>query len=161
MTFDAPFWALVALILFFALIVYMKVPRTINSSLDARAEGIRKELDEAKRLRIEAEALLAEYKKKAASAEADAREIVEQAKREADALAAEARQRTEDYVAGRTKLAADKIAQAEHQAVQEVRALSADVAIAAASQILAARFKGAEGEALLAKVIGDVKAKLH
>jgi len=161
MTFDAPFWALVALILFFALIVYMKVPRTINSSLDARAEGIRKELDEAKRLRIEAEALLAEYKKKAASAEADAREIVEQAKREAAALAAEARQRTEDYVAGRTKLAADKIAQAEHQAVQEVRALSADVAIAAASQILAARVKGAEGEALLAKAIGDVKAKLH
>jgi F-type H+-transporting ATPase subunit b len=159
--FDAPFWALVGLIVFLGIVVYMKVPRQITGSLDSRAAAIRKELDEAQRLRKEAEALLAEYKQKAASAEAEAGQIVEQAKREAIALAGEARKRTEEYVASRTKLAEEKIAQAEAQAVQEVRSLSADVAVAAAEKLLAARIKGAEGEALIAKSIGDIRSKLN
>src|SRR5690242_9344887 len=110
----------------------MKVPGTLAGSLDKRAEGIRKELDEAKRLRVEAEALLAEYQRKAKEAAAEASQIIDQAKREAEALGVEAKKRIEEYVAGRTKMAEQKIAQAETQAVQEVRALSADVAIAAA-----------------------------
>ena len=159
--FDAPFWALVSLILFFGVIIYMKVPRTIAGSLDKRADAIRDELEQAKKLRAEAEALLLEYQRKARAAETEAAEIVEQAKREAAALAGEARKRTEEYVAGRTRVAEQKIAQAEAQAIQEVRALSADVAIAAAEQILAARVKGGNGDALIARSIGDVKAKLN
>jgi F-type H+-transporting ATPase subunit b len=159
--FDAPFWALVALIIFFAIIIYMKVPKTVAGSLDKRAAGIRNELDEARRLREEAEALLSQYQRKAKEAEAEAAGIIEQAKREADALAGEARQRMEDYVASRTKMAEQKIAQAEAQAVQEVRALSADVAVDAAQRILAAKTKGEAGAALIEKSIADVKAKLH
>jgi F-type H+-transporting ATPase subunit b len=159
--FDAPFWALVALIIFFAIIIYMKVPKTVAGSLDKRAAGIRNELDEARRLREEAEALLSQYQRKAKEAEAEAAGIIEQAKREADALAGEAHQRMEDYVASRTKMAEQKIAQAEAQAVQEVRALSADVAVDAAQRILAAKTKGEAGAALIEKSIADVKAKLH
>ena len=159
--FDAPFWALVALIIFFAIVIYMKVPKAIAGSLDKRAAGIKNELDEAHRLREEAEALLAQYQRKAKEAEAEAAGIIEQAKREADALAGEARQRMEDYVTSRTKMAEQKIAQAEAQAVQEVRALSADVAIEAAQRILAAKTKGEAGASLIDKSIADVKAKLH
>jgi F-type H+-transporting ATPase subunit b len=159
--FDAPFWALVSLIVFLAIMVYLKVPGMVIAFLDKRAETIRDELDQARKLREEAQALLAEYQRKAREAESEAEEIVDQARREAEALAVEAKRRMEDYVASRTRLAEEKIAQAEAQAVQEVRALSADVAIAAAEKILAARVKGEAGDRLIARAIDDVKTKLH
>jgi F-type H+-transporting ATPase subunit b len=158
---DAAFWALAGLVLFFALIVYMKVPGMIGSSLDQRADAIRGELEQARKLREEAEALLADYKQRAAEAEGEAASIVDHAKREAEALTVEARRRMEEYVTSRTRLAEQKIAQAEQQAVQEVRALSADVAVAAAEKLLAARVKGETAAALVEKAIGDVKAKLN
>ena len=159
--FEAPFWALVALIIFFALLIYMKVPGTLAGTLDKRAAGIAKELDDARRLREEAEALLAEYQHKARDAAGEAAQIIDQARREADALGAEAKKRMADYVAGRTGMAEQKIAQAEAQAIQEVRALSADVAIAAAEKILALKVKGTTADALIARSIADVKNRLN
>lgn len=159
--FDAAFFALVGLILFFALLIYLKVPGTLAGGLDKRAAAIKHELDEARRLREEAQGLLAEYQRKARDAAAEAEEIVDQAKREAEALGAEAKKRMEDYVVSRTRLAEQKIAQAEAQAVQEVRALSADVAVAAAEKILAAKVKGEAAETLIRKSIADVRGKLN
>jgi F-type H+-transporting ATPase subunit b len=158
---DATFWALVALVLFLALMVYLKVPGVVTSSLDKRADTIRKELDDARRLREEAQSLLAEYQRKGREAEAEAEQIIDQAKREAEALASEAARRLDDYVASRTKIAEQKIAQAEMQALQEVKALSADVAIAAAEKILGAKVKGPAGDILISRSIGDVKSKLN
>ena len=158
---DATFWALVGLILFLLLIVYLKVPGKLTASLDNRAETIRTELEQARKLREEAQALLAEYQRKAREADAEVEEIIDQAKREADAFGADARKRVEDYVASRTKMAEGKIAQAEAQALREVRSLSADVAIAAAQRILTARTRGAVAEGLITQSIGDVQSKLH
>lgn len=158
---DATFWAFVALVLFLALMVYLKVPGIVTAALDKRAATIRKELDDARRLREEAQALLAEYQRKGREAEAEAEEIIDQAKREAEAIAGEATRRLDEYVASRTKLAEQKIAQAEMQALQEVKALSADVAIAAAEKILGVKVKGPVGETLIARSIGDVKSKLN
>jgi F-type H+-transporting ATPase subunit b len=159
--FDAPFWALVALLIFIGVAIYLKTPRTVTDALDKRAEAIRAELDQARKLRQEAEALLADYQRKAGEATAEAAGIVDQAKREAEAIAVEAGRRMEEYVASRTRLAEQKISQAETQALQEVRALSADVAIAAAEKILSARVREGAGDALVAKSIGDVRAKLN
>jgi F-type H+-transporting ATPase subunit b len=158
---DAAFWALVALIIFLAAMVYLKVPRMVTTALDKRADTIQRELDEARRLREEAQSLLADYQRKSREAETEAEEIIEQAKREAEALTAESGRRLEEYVANRTRQAEEKIAQAEAQALQEVRALSADVAIAAAEKILAAKVKGVTAEALIARSIDDVKSKLN
>ncbi len=158
---DPTFWALVALVLFLLLMVYLKVPGVVTSALDKRADTIRKELDDARRLREEAQALLAEYQRKGREAETEAEEIIDQAKREAEAIAGEATRRLDEYVASRTRLAEQKIAQAETQALQEVKALSADVAIAAAEKILGVKVKGPAGEALIARSIGDVKSKLN
>ena len=155
------FWALVGLVIFLGLMIYLKVPAMVTGTLDKRAETITTELDQARKLREEAQALLAEYQRKAREAESEAEEIIDQAKREAEALGSEARQRMEDYVASRTKMAEEKIAQAEAQAIQEVRALSADVAIAAAERILTAKAKGDTANALVDAAIDDVKAKLH
>ena len=159
--FDAPFWALVSLIIFLGLMVYLKVPGQITTALDRRAAGIRNELDQARRLREEAQALLADYQRRAREAEVEAEEIIDQAKREAEALSVEAKKRMEEYVAGRTKLAEQKIAHAEAQALQEVQALSADVAVGAAEKILAAKTKGAVGAQLIDKAIGEVRTKLN
>jgi F-type H+-transporting ATPase subunit b len=158
---DATFWALIGLILFLLLIVYLKVPAMVTGALDKRAETIRAELEQARRLREEAQALLAEYQRKAREAETEVEEIIDQARREAEAFGGEARRRVEDYVASRTKMAEEKITQAEAQALHEVRSLSADIAIAASQKILAARARGATAQSLIARAIDDVKAKLH
>ena len=102
------------------MLVYLKVPGMIAKALDARADKIRHELDEARRLREEAQQLLAEYQSKRKEAEQEAADIVAAAKREADLLLAEAHKKTEDYVTRRTAMAEQKIAQAEREAVNEV-----------------------------------------
>jgi F-type H+-transporting ATPase subunit b len=158
---DATFWAFIGFVVFFAIVLYLRVPGKMTAALDNRAETIRTELEQARKLREEAQALLAEYQRKAREAEAEVEEIIDQAKHEAEAFGVEAKQRVEDYVASRTRMAEEKIAQAEAQALREVRSLSADVAITASQRILAARSRGAAAEALIKTAIDDVKAKLH
>jgi len=161
MAFDATFWAFVALVIFLAILVVLKVPGAIGAMLDRRAAAIREELENARKLREEAERLLADYQRRATEAKSEAASIVEHAKREAVALSTEAKARIEDYVARRTKMAEDKIAQAEAQALQEVKALSADVAVAAAQKILAEKVKGTEAEKLIDSSITDLKTRLN
>jgi F-type H+-transporting ATPase subunit b len=161
MAFDETFFALVGLAIFVGIVIYFGAHKQIASALDKRAGVIANELDEARRLREEAAGLLAEYQKKARDAEVEARSIVEQATREAAALAEEAKSRLEDYVARRSKIAEDKIAQAEHQALQEVRSLSADVAVAAAEKLLSAKLKGQAAADLVSSAITDVRKRLN
>jgi F-type H+-transporting ATPase subunit b len=158
---DAAFWVLIALLLFLGLVLYLRAPRMVTQALDKRAEGIKNELDEARKLREEAQSVLADYQRKAREAEQEAEEIVEAARREAAAYATEAVRRTDEYVARRTKIAEQKIAQAETVALQEVRSLSTDLAIAAAERILTAKVKGAEAEKLISEAISEAKARLH
>jgi len=158
---DATFWAFVALVIFLAAIVYLKLPGTIGKSLDARADKIRGELEEARRLREEAQQLLAEYQRKRKDAEKEAAEIVEHAKREAGQLVAEAKQKTEDYVTRRTALAEQKIGQAEREAINEVRAKAVDIAVEAARAVLASKVDAKVGEELFKASLKDVKSRLN
>ncbi|WP_186386940.1 MULTISPECIES: F0F1 ATP synthase subunit B [unclassified Stappia] len=158
---DASAWALVGLVIFLGLIVYMKVPGMVGSSLDKRADTIRKELEDARRLREEAQALLADYQRRRQEAESEAEGIVAEAKREADRLTLEANAALEDLIARRTVAAERKIAQAEAQAIAEVRSRAADIAVAAAETILAKKVAGSVGDDLLAKSIQEVKTRLN
>jgi F-type H+-transporting ATPase subunit b len=159
---DPTFWVMIAFFAFVALILYYKVPATIGKTLDARADAIRRELDEARRLRDEAQALLADYKRKSLEAETEAREILEQAKREAEALTAQTRKALQESVERRTKAAEEKIARAEAQAIAEVRSSAVDNAIAAAEKILKARAAEASTAAgLVAQGIKDLAGKLN
>ena len=158
---DASFWALVAFVLFLVLIVYHKVPGKLAEGLDKRGEKIRSELEEARRLREEAQALLAEYQRKQREAEREAEDIISQARREAKAMASEARKKLEAYVVRRQKQAEEKIAQAESQAIQDVRSRSVDVAIQAAQAIIADKVSGKFADELIGKSIKDVASKLN
>jgi F-type H+-transporting ATPase subunit b len=159
--FEAEFWVLVSFLIFVGLIVYLKVPAMVASALDQRAARIARELEEARKLRKEAQALLAEYEGKRKEASKLADDIVAQAKREAEAQAEDARRKLAEMVERRSKLAEQKIAQAEAQAVKEVRGAAADLAIAAASRIIAAQTKGPEASRLIDQSISQIKTKLH
>lgn len=158
---DATFWALISLIIFLAILAYLKVPGMIGRSLDDRADRIRNELEEARKLREDAQQLLAEYQRKRQEAEQEAKDLVAAAKRESKQILAEAKQKTEEYVARRTELAEQKIAQAERDAVSEVRALAVDVAVAAAGRILADKVDAKSSGDLFKSSVAQVKSKLN
>ncbi len=158
---DATFWALIALILFIALIVYVKVPGTIAKSLDDRADKIRNELDEARRLREEAQQLLAEYQRKRKDAEKEASELIAAAEHEALGLVAEARQKTEEYVERRAAMAEQKIALAETEAVNEVRQSAVDIAVSAARTLITEKADAKAVDGLFKSSVAELKERLN
>ncbi|MER9068413.1 F0F1 ATP synthase subunit B [Mesorhizobium sp. M0902] len=157
----ATLWATVALVIFLGIAIYIKVPGMIAKALDARADKISSELEEARRLREEAQQLLGQYQRKRKEAEQEAAAIVAAAKREADMLAAEAHKKTEDYVARRTALAEQKIGQAEREAIGEVRASAVDIAVEAARALLAGKIDAKAGADLFNASLHDLKSKLN
>ena len=115
-------WVAIAFVILMVLFAYLGIHKTVLTALDHRAERIKAELDEARRLKEDAAKLLAEYKAKRSSAEREAEEIIANAKAEAERIAVEAKAKMEDFVARRTKTAESKIALAETQALADVRA---------------------------------------
>lgn len=158
---EPEFWVGVSFILFCALLVYYGIPQKAAALLDARAELIRKELAEARKLREEAEHILAEYKQKREEADREAEGILEQAKREAEAMASEMRQKMKDQLERRTKLAEDKIARAESQALTDVRYASVEAAVSAAEALIARKLTTEARDVIVEKNIEDVKARLN
>ena len=158
---DATFWALIALIIFLGIAAYMKVPGMIGKALDERAARIRAELDEAQRLREEAQQLLAEYQRRRKEAEQEAGDIIAAARREAELLVEEAEKKTKDYVARRAALAEQKIGQAERDAVNEVRSSAVDIAVEAARALLAAKVDAKASADLFRSSLQDLKSKLN
>jgi F-type H+-transporting ATPase subunit b len=160
---DPEFWVAVAFVILIGVFVYYGIHSTVVKALDHRSERIRAELDDARRLKDEAAKLLAEYQARHASAEREARDIIESAnaKAEAERIASEAKTKLEDFVARRTKTAESKIALAEAQAVADVRSAAANAAVTAASTILSQSVKGQVADDLLAKGIAEVRQKLN
>lgn len=158
--FDNSFTALVGLILFIGVLIAVGVPRVIGGMLDKQIKKIETELSEAKRLREEAAALLVEYEHKRVAAEQEAEGIITAAREEATRFTAEAQASLADLVARRTRSVEDKIAQAEAQAVAEVRARSADIAIEAARAVLSDEM-GKQGGKVVDAAIADVGNRLN
>lgn len=148
---DPAFWAFVGLIIFIGVIVYMKVPKSITKSLDDRATKITSELAAAEALRKEAEAKLAEVQKRAAEADAEAKGIVEAARREADQLAAAASAALTDRIARREKMAEERIARAESEAIRDVKLAAVDTASKAAAAVLTEQLTGKAADDEFAK----------
>jgi|SRR5215467_2482975 len=159
--FNAEFWVAVAFVIFLAVLAKIGAHRQLLGALDNRNARIKGELDEARRVRDEAQALLAEYQRKRVEADREAEAIIAAAKAEAERQAADAKVKVEEFVARRTKMAENKIAQAEVQALADVRAAAAEAAVAAAEKILADTTKGKVGEDLIAQGIRDLKSKLN
>lgn len=153
-------WVLVAFVIVVAF-VWVKAKDKVFGALDGRADRIRERLDEARTLREEAQALLAEYEHKQKEALRTAEEIVDHARLEADRMRRQAREDLEGAIARREKQAEERITQAEAQAVREVRAEMVDVAISAARRVIADRLDERRQAALIDAAIDDLPARLH
>ena len=158
---DATFWAFIGLLIFIGLMLYVKLPGMITKALDGRAAKVRNELEEARRLREEAQAVLADFRRKTQDADDEADAIIAQAKAEAERMTAETEQALEEMIARRTEAAENRIAQAQAQAIGEVRARATDIAIAASQSLLADQVKGKTASDLIDSAIADVKARIN
>lgn len=158
---NTDFVVLIAFLLFLAVLVYFKVPGMLGKLLDKRATDIRSELDEARKLREEAQALLASYERKSRETQEQADRIVAQARSEAEQAAVQARADLEVSMQRRLQTAEAQIASAEAAAIKEVRDRAAAVAIAAASEVYAEQMSEAERSKLIDESISTVGAKLH
>jgi len=159
--FEAEFWVAVAFVIFLAVLGYLGVHRLMVKGIDDRRERIKSELDEARRLRTEAQTLLAQYQRKQAAAELEAQAIIARARSEAERLTAEAASKMDELVARRTKMAENKIAQAEAQALADVRSVASEAAVAAAETILLRATKGKVSDDILAKSIAELRERLN
>ena len=161
MFFDPETWVAIAFVILMVVFGYVGVFKSAMTALDHRADRIKAELADATRLKEEAAKVLADYKARSATAEREAADIIANAKVEAERIATEAKAKMEDFVARRTKTAESKIAQAEAQALADVRAAAAEAAVQAASTILSQSVKGQVADDLLAKSISEVRQKLN
>jgi F-type H+-transporting ATPase subunit b len=157
---DPTFWVAIAFVVFVGLMVW-KARKPVLDGIDARAERIKAELDEAQRLREEAQKMLAEYKRKQRDAAKEAEELLASARHEADLLRQQAAEDLKATLARREKAALDKITQAEAQALQEVRAQAVDIAMAATAKLLSENVDPARDQAMVNQAIKDLGQKLH
>ena len=157
---NSNFWVAIAFVIFVVL-AFRPASKALTAALDGRADRIRKELEEATRLREEAERTLADYQRRQRDALQEAEAIIAQARAEAERMRARATADLEQQMARREKQALDKIAQAEATALAEVRDMTVDVAIAATRTILAKDLNGADAGKLVDDAIGDLASKLH
>ncbi len=155
------FWVGVSFVIFLGVLGYFRVHTRVLTSLDDRADRIRKELEEAQRLREEAQAMLAEAQRKQREAEKEADDILAQAKEEAKLMAAESKKTIEEMIERRREMAEFKIAQAEEQAIKDVRAAATDLAISAAGEVIAQQVKGDKAQKLIDDSIGVLKKRLN
>ncbi|HAJ83228.1 MAG TPA: ATP F0F1 synthase subunit B [Rhodobacteraceae bacterium] len=159
--YNTNFVVTIAFVCFVSVVLYLGVPKMLAKMLDARADGIRAELEEARSLREEAKALLASYEKKQTEVQAQADRILEAARVEAAAAAEQAKADIVTSVARRLVAAEEQIASAEAAAVKEVRDQAIVVAVGAARDIIASQMTAADGNSLIDDAITQVGAKLH
>jgi F-type H+-transporting ATPase subunit b len=150
---NATAWVALAMAVVIAIMIWKKVPAAIGAALDRKIAGIREQLDEAARLRAEAEALRAEYEAKQAGAAAEAAAMIERARHEAESIRSQAEQDAARLIERRTRMAEDKIAAAERSALDEVRARAVDAATAAAERLIRERHDAGADKAMVDQTI--------
>ena len=166
---DVPFFSLantdfivtIGFLVFVGILLYFKVPSIVGKLLDKRAEGIRDDLAEARRLREEAQEIYASYERRQREVSGQADEIVANARRAATAQADKAKEDLKVSIARRLKAAEEQISSAETEAVRAVRDRAIQVAVAAAGEILQKQGSPADRSAGIDKAIDDVSRRLN
>lgn len=158
---NTDFIVTIAFLLFVGILVYFRIPAIVGGMLDKRAEGIRADLDEARRLREEAQEIYASYERRQREVKDQAAEIVANAKREAEAQAVRAQDDLKASIARRLKAAEDQITSAEQDAVRAVRNRAVQTAVAAASELLGQQVGAGTRGTGIDEAIADVARRLN
>lgn len=151
----------ISFVIFVLIVLYLKVPGMIGGLLDKRADGIKSEIDEARALREEAQTILASFERKQKEVKSQVEGIIEHAKSEAVLAGEMAKQDLKDSIARRLQAAKDQVKSAEEAAIREVKDTAVTVAIAAASEVIAAKMPAKDAGNLVDDAIKEVAAKLH
>lgn len=151
----------IGFLIFVGVLIYAKVPRLLGSKLDARAAGIKADLDEARALREEAQTLLATYERRQREVTAQAEEIVVAARRESEQAAEKAKADIRASMDRRLAKATEQIEAAEQAAIKEVKDRAVVLAVAAAGDVIRGSMKTADVKATIDASIKEVGAKLH
>jgi F-type H+-transporting ATPase subunit b len=154
-----PMFIALAMLLVIGLLIWKKVPAAIAGALDSKIALIRDQLAEAESLRKEAEALKAEYEKKAKSADKDRDALIERARHEADEIVAKAKTDAEALIERRTRMAQDKIAAEERSAIEQLRTAAADAAAKAAAKLIAERHDAASDAKTVDQAIKEISGR--
>ncbi len=154
------FWVAVAFVLVVAL-AFRPAAKAVTETLDARAAKIRSQIEEARKLREDAQALLAEYQRKQRDAMLEAEKIISQARKEAIRFKADAEKDLENAIARRKQQAVERIAQSEAQAILQVRNTAIDLALAAAEKLIQSSLDPAKRQALADKAIAELPARMN
>lgn len=158
---DPGVWVALAIITFFLLIIWKKIPVMIAGMLDAKANAISEQLNNAKTLREEASSLLAKYQRDQRDAEKVAADLVAKAEAEANLLAGEAKVQVQEMTERRIRIAEQKIAQAEANALKEIQQVAVKVASRAAHELIADNMKKADRDNLISSSIDKLDSQLH
>ena len=151
----------VAVVIFLAILGYFRVHQMVTKALDSRADRIRQELDEVRRLREEAQATFAQFERKQREVDSQAQEIVDRAKKDAEQAAEKAKADLEASIERRLQQAEEQIQMAENKAVREVRNRAVEVAVAAAGEVIARNMPEEKADALVDDAIKQVGERLH
>lgn len=158
---NTDFIVLLSFLLFVGILVYFKVPGMIGSMLDKRAQGIRGDLDEARRLREEAQQIYASFERRQREVKGQSEQIVANARREAEAQAAKAQDDLKLSIERRLKAAEDQISSAENDAVRAVRDRAVQIAVAAAAELLRQQVGSGQRAAGIDEAIEAVALRLN
>jgi F-type H+-transporting ATPase subunit b len=158
---DSKLWVAIPVVLFILFVIQKGALKAINGALDGRADEIKNNLEEARRLREEAQTLLASYMRKQQEAEDQAEAIVKQAKHDAEIMATQARKDLTERLERRAAQAEAKIANAEAQAMAEVKAKAADMALNTAESLIRGNLKPADHSALIKDGIAQMGKVLN
>lgn len=159
--YNSTFVVAISFFLFIGLLGYLGVHKFIAKALDDRADKIRAELAEAKQLKEEAQEIFADFERKHKEVQSQAESIISNAKAEAEAAAVRAKADIATSIERRLKAADEQIELAEAEAVKEVKDTAVSVAVAAASEVLAAKMSSDKDQGLVEAAIKDVGARLH
>ena len=154
------FWVAIAFVIFVAG-VFRPMKRAIVTALDARTARIKAQIEEASRLHEEAKSLLAAYERKQREAMKESASIVAQAKREAEAFRNKAAADLAASLSRREKMALDRIAQAESEALRQVRNAAVDIATAATRELLAKHLDERKAAQLVDLALAELPSRFH
>lgn len=158
---NTDFIVTLAFLLFVGILVYFRVPQIVGGLLDKRAEGIRNDLAEARRLREEAQEIYASYERRQREVKSQADDIVANARREAVSEAEKAKKALQLSIERRLKAAEEQIASAEAEAVRAVRDRAIQTAVTAAAEILGKQATAEQRAAGIDKAIDEVASRLN
>lgn len=152
---------LIAFTVFVLFLIWQGVPRILGSLLDKRSDQIRNELDEAKRLREEAQEIFASYERKLQEVQAEADDIVKHAKANAKEAAKDAKAKLAEQMERRVAAGKEQIASAEAAVERQIRANAADIATKAAQAVIAEKLAAKDANALIEAAIENTGQSLN